>query len=300
MRTIAALVMVLSVLLVPRPALAHGDDRLVDATLELGAGEFVEFAGEIHYHRLVGRFVATGLIDVRMVGSAAAESAISPGRAADVSVNQLVACCDGRVWTPHRLVISNPGDGPVTVDARATLVHDDLAVMVYRAEAGTGESVVLMGGLWTWLLWRIRRRRLTGTARRAVITLAGLVVATLVITLYGAGRYGTGSAPALVAGLADLPVLPFNPLVSRASLLMGVGMVGWVLAGVRWAKASGAMAYSSWVALGLVVAGTVIVTAGAIGTTYHVAGMPLAFTAVAVLPMLALTALERRGRHAGS
>jgi hypothetical protein len=296
----AVVLMCAVVLAAPRPALAHGDGRLVAETLQLRPGGSVEFGAELHYHRLVGRFSADGPIVVTLVERDTGSVAVELGPDSDLTVNRLVRCCDGRAWTPYVLVIGNRGDTAVTVAARATLVHDDLAVMVYRAESGTVESVVVMGGLWTWVLWRIRRRRLATTASRAAATLGVLLGSVLGLASYGALRYGAGSAPALLAGLADVPVLPFNPLVSRASLLVGAAMIGWAVAGARWAKARTAMSRWGWMALGAVVVGAVVISAGAIATAYEVTGMPLAMALTATVPVLVFMAIELRGRHAGS
>lgn len=300
MRPIAALAACLVLLLTPSAAQAHGDDRLVNETFDLAPGEAVTFDGELHYHRLVGRFVADGPIEVRLVQTDTGATVVDLEPGSDLTVNQLVRCCDGRAWTPHQLVIENTGDEPVTVEAKATLVHDDLAVMVYRAEAGTAESVVVMGALWVWALARIRRRRSSTSPARATRTVGVVLGSVLALGVYGAIRYGVGSAPGFLAGLADVSVLPFNPIVSRASLLMGVMMIGWAVAGARWAKAGQVMDRTAWVAVGAVVVGAVVVAAVAIGTTYRATGMPLAMALTATLPVLAFMAIELRGRHAGS
>jgi hypothetical protein len=300
MRLLVAVAACAVVLLTPSAALAHGDDRLVNDTLALGPGESVAFEGGLHYHRLVGRFVADAPVEVRLVQKDAGATAVALGPGSDLTVNQLVRCCDGRAWTSHHLVIENPGATPVIVSARAALVHDDLAVMVYRAESGTTESVVVMGALWGWTLMRIRRRRQSTSTARATRTVGVVLGSVWALGLYGAIRYGVGSAPALLAGLADVPVLPFNPFVSRASLLMGTAMIGWAVAGARWAKAARVMDRKAWLALGSLVVGAAIVTAVAVGTTYRAIGMPFAMALTAVIPMLIFMAVELQGRHAAS
>ncbi|HEY5684194.1 MAG TPA: hypothetical protein VIY70_02375 [Acidimicrobiia bacterium] len=297
MRLVVAVTACAVVLLTSHTALAHGDDRLVSDTLMLGPGETVAFEGDIHYHRLVGRFVADAPVEVRLIQTDTGSTAIDLDPGSDLAVNQLVRCCDGRAWSPHQLVIENTGAGPVTVEAKATLVHDDLAVMVYRAESGTAESVVVMGALWVWALARIRRRKSSTPPARAIRTVGVVLGSVLTLGLYGAVRYRAGSAPGLLAGLADVPVLPFNPIVSRASLLMGLAMIGWAVAGARWAKAGGVMPRRAWVALGVLVVGAVVVTAAAVGTTYQVLGMPLAMALTAAIPVLVFMAVELKRRH---
>lgn len=300
MRLVVVVIACAVAVVAPRPALAHGDDRLVNETLELAPGDTATFEGEVHYHRLVGRFVADGPIAVRFVESETGSTIVDLEPGADLSVNRLVRCCDGRAWTPHHLVIENAGALTVTVDARATLVHDDLAVMVYRAESGTAESVVVMGALWVWALARIRRRRSSTSAMRAIATVAALFGSVLVLALVGAIRYGAGSAPGLLAGLADVPVLPVNPIVSRASLLVGMAMVGWAVAGARWAKAGQAMDRRPWIAVGALVVAAVVVAGVAVGTTYRTTGMPLAMALTATVPLVGFAWLELAGGHADS
>lgn len=300
MRFLVAVLVGVVVALSPAPAQAHGDDRLVDETVVLAPGETIGFDGELHYHRLIGSFVADAPIAVRLVRGDTNSSVIDLGPGTDLTINRLVRCCDGRAWTPHRLEIENRGDLPATVRARATLVHDDLAVMVYRAEAGTAESVVVMGGLWLWALAGSRRRPAPRSTRRTVVTVGVTFGVILALGLYGAFRYGVGSAPALLAGIADVPVLPFNPLVSRASLLMGLAMIGWAVATHRWARSGRALAPTRWTVLGIVVVGAVAVTAWAVGTTYGTIAMPLAMAATAAVPVIGVMVLELRDRHADS
>lgn len=288
----ALLALVGVVLLLPQPAFAHGDARLMDEVVLLGPGQSVDFESGLHYHRLVGEFAADGEVAVRLVGVDGTPRVVVTG--VDIAVNELVRCCDEQVWTPHRLVIENLGDRPVTVDGRAMLVHDDLAVMVDRAESGTAESVVVMGGIWAYVLFRIRRKGALVKTVRPGLTLFIVVAAVLGVGVYGAVRYQSASAPGVVAGLADVPILPVNPLVSRASLLMGVAMIGWAVAGAGWARAARVTRRPVWAALGAGLVGSVIVTAIAIGTSYGAWGMPLAMALAAVVPMLVFGVMEWR------
>jgi hypothetical protein len=196
-------------------------------------------------------------------------------------------------------VIENVGNDPVTVDALARLVHDDLAVMVYGAESGTRESIVVMGAIWVAVLWRgTRRRRATLPMRWPLLASVALAAGVGVLGLYGAVRYSIGGAPALVGALGDVPVLPVNPIVSRASLVMLIAMVGWGLAGYWWARARPLASTPLWVALGLALAGMVVVTAVSIASAYDTVAVPLSMTLAATVPILFVIALEfRRQRH---
>lgn len=284
----------------PRPAAAHGDLRLADETFQLAAGSTVEFHGELHYHRLVGRFDADRPITVELIDSERDTIVMSFGPANSISMNHLVSCCDEEAWAAHRLVVSNNGTEAATVQARVTLVHDDLAVMVYRAESGTAESVAVMGGIWWWAAWRVRRGGRSTSARRATTTALALVVGVLVISAWGAFRYGGNGARALVAGLADVPLIPINPVVGRASLLMGLMMIGWAIAGVSWIRARHAMPTKSWIALGAVLVGGIVVTAAIIASEYSALGMPLAMAIVFAIPALILLVHDSRSRQPGA
>jgi hypothetical protein len=286
---------VLGFLSFPSPALAHGDVRLVDEVVRLEPGESAQFDGDLHYHRLVGRISADGPVVVRLINVDGESVALSRGPGAELSFNDLIRCCDDRAWTPHRLVIENPGDDPVTVEARARLVHDDLAVMVYGAEAGTRESIVVMGAIWIAVLWRgTRWRRAMLPMRWPLLASVGLAAGVGALGLYGAVRYGIGGAPALVAALGDIPVLPVNAIVSRASLVMLVAMVGWALAGYWWARARPSASKPLWVALGLALAGMVALTALLIASAYEATGVPVAMALAAIVPLLVVIGLELR------
>jgi hypothetical protein len=279
--------------LFPRPASAHGDVRLVDETFPLPAGGTVEFDGGLHYHRVVGRLDADQPITVELIDTARIVTVMSFGPAHSISINRLVQCCEV-AWASHRLVIRNHGTESATVDARVTFVHDDLAVMVYRAESGTAESVAVMGGIWWWVVRRVRRGQRSTSAARAATTAATVLAFVLAVAAWGAFRYGGGGAPALVAGAADVPMLPINPLASRASLLMGVMMIGWAVAGVSWIRARHGMPTSSWIALGAVLVGGIVATAAFVTSEYEALGMPLAMAVVFTIPLVVV--LVRDGR----
>lgn len=280
--------------LTPLPAMAHGDVRLVDDSFVIAPGSEATFEGSLHYHRLVGRVVANEPVSLRLVDAESGVVVVSTGPGTVVTTNELVECCDGTVWAPHRLVIANNGSEPARVEARVTLVHDDVAVMVYRAESGTAESVVILGGIWWWAVRRLRRGENSGSGARAIGMAAGLMAAVVAVIGVGALRYGGFGPGALVAGLADVPVLPINSVVARASLLLGVTMVGWALAGGSWVRARSAMTHQTWIGLGSALIGAVVLAAVSIGVAYSATAMPMAMAVVAILPLAVVLMQDRR------
>jgi hypothetical protein len=275
------------VLLAPSPAaLAHGDERLLDGSFTIGPGDVIAVDGSIHYHRLVASFAADGPISLTLVDLTADAVVLAIPPAESVTVNHLVACCDSAAWAAHRLLIENPGSASVTGTGRASLVHDDVAVMVHRAESGAAESVGVMGAIWIAVLWRTRRRTGGNSARNAVVTFGVLAAAVLVLAFYGFTRYGVGGIPALIGALSDVPVIPTNPIVSRSSLLLGVAMVGWSITAVRWTRAEATMSRLGWLGLGTLVTGAVGLVGLLAAATYGAAGMPIALTVAALLPLL--------------
>lgn len=279
------------------PALAHGDARLAEEQLLLDPGEVATFTAGLHYHRLAATVSADAPVVVELVHAATDTVAATAGPDTTIVLNELVRCCPDAVWADHALVVRNPGTTAATAGVRARLVHDDLAVMVDGAEDGTRVSIVVLGLAWAALLWRaVRRRPLDVPLRRAVGRLVAVSVAVLVLAAWGTWRYGVGGAPALVAGLADLPVLPFNPLVSRATLLIAVVVVVWGRAGTAWARSS-AHGSSAWWATGVALLGSVVVVAAAVVTAYGAAGAAIGAAVAAGLPLLAVPVWHRH-RHA--
>jgi hypothetical protein len=290
---------VVALLGVASPARAHGDVPLVDHTLMLAPGETVTFGGELHYHRLTASIGADQPITVQLRDSTTGRLALDRGAARRHTINQLVACCD-RGWAPHTLILHNVGDSAASVHASARLVHDDLAVMVYGAEPGTAESVVVLGAALLAVVWRAVRRASDPdrvrpmSLRAAAATLAVPVGVVLVVATAGAIRYGVGGPQGLVAGGADLPVLPVNPVVSRSALLLFVLMVGWGWAAARWAASRPLAPARAWGLLGLAVAGGPIATAVFVGIAYDTWAMPTATATAALLPVLAVWSHHRR------
>lgn len=287
-------VVLVIVLVLPMPALAHGDQRIVDGVWTIAPEEMASFEGEVHYHRIVGRFDATGPIVVSMIESGGDDAQIVAGPERQITLNELIACCDGAAWTSHTLVIENPGPEPVTVSARASLVHDDIAVSVFRAESGVVESMLTFGAVWAFALRRRRQKGIETKRRRATATLLTVASAVLALAVYGTLRYGSGSVPGLLAGLADVPILPMNPLASRASVLLLLTMVGWAIAGARWAAARHDMTRAEWLAHAAALIAMVVLSAMLVTTTYGTSGLPLMTSVLAVGPLAVLVILDGR------
>jgi hypothetical protein len=282
----------------PVPADAHGDALLVDDVIVLEPGASVAFDGELHYHRLVGRVRADDPVRVSLVADRSGET-VEIGTGTALSFNHLVRCCD-EAWAPYTLLIENPGPRPVAVTARAMFVHDDLAVMVDGAESGTRASIAVLGLAWAALAWRGFRRGSGGvTLRRSVIGLAALSVFVLVVGGFASSRYGVVGAPGLVAGNADVPILPMNPTVSRASLLMGLLMVGWALVGRSWARAWAGASRVTWTTMGVALAGAVMLVAVLMTAAYGGPWVQAAWVVCGTGPILAVMVASNRLTHRG-
>ncbi|TVR75666.1 MAG: hypothetical protein EA415_03160 [Sphaerobacteraceae bacterium] len=269
------------------PALAHGDVGLVNERVTLEPGETREFSGELHYHRLVGRVSADQPVAVNLVDGRAGEVVASYGPDTSFSFNELIRCCDDAVWAPHVLVLENDGSANATIDIVARLVHDDLAVMVYGAESFTRESVAVFGILWAGVVWRVTRgRKPPIRLGRAFGVTFGLVSVVGGLSILGFLRYGVGGPQALLAGISDVSVIPFNPIVSGVSAaILGI-MILWGLAGVWWIRAQPLSSRAQWSASGLVLITLVIVTGVLVARTYGGYGIPVATALVAITPVL--------------
>jgi hypothetical protein len=273
------------------PAAAHGDELLVRGSLTLAPGEAAAYHGNVHYHRLVARVVADGPVRVRLHDFVTGEVALEVGPSLRLAVNELIACCDDATWTPYTLVIENVGDLPVALRARAVLVHDDLAVMVHGAESGTREGAVMITAAWIVLLWWGRRRpRRASALRRAGWASAVLAMGAALAGAYGWLAYGRAGAGGLLAGLSHVPVLPWNPLVSRVSLFLGVAIVGWLVAGALWAGSRPAPGSPAWAGVGVGLGAGVLGVAGAVVVEYGVLSLPLGMAAGMVIPLALVVA----------
>ncbi|WP_203336635.1 hypothetical protein [Nocardioides limicola] len=277
------------------PAHAHGDGDLVDQAVSIPGGGSVEFLGDVHYHRLIVRLSGDGPVVLRLVDEAGAV-ALERGPARAITVNELIACCDDRGWTPYQLVLENPGEDTVTLDIAAHLVHDDLAVMVYGAEPGTRESVAVFAVLWGFIAWRSHHRRRPTTPTVAVTAFGVITLSYAALWSLGALRYGTWEPAALLAGGFDVSLLPVNPLVSGASLSMLLAIIGWLWMASLWIKARFAMRVGTWVPLGVGLVSLVVGAAVAIGASYGAWGMPVALTLVFTTPLLVVMAENLRHR----
>lgn len=271
----------------PAPAQAHGDRGVDLDGVELTPGDSVSTKVLLHYHRLVTRVEADGPVALFLLDESGA-AVLERGPAHSLRVNELVACCDDRAWTPYEVVVHNPGRTPVTLDAGATLVHDDLAVMAHAAEPGVRESVVVLGSLWTWVLWRAVRRphRVPPPLRSSVLGLTAVATVMAGMAAVGSWRYEFGGAPGALASLGDVPVIPVNPLVSRASLLVLMAMVLWAWSGARWAASRPTAGRAAWVLTGAALLGAVLATAAAVAQAYALTGVVVSAAVAAGVPVL--------------
>ena len=224
--------LVLAGLVAPAPAAAHGDSGVDLDGVTLAPGASVSSGVRLHYHRLVALVQADGAVVLSLRDESGA-AVLDRGPAPSILLNELVSCCDDQAWTPYEVVVHNPGASPVTLDAKVMLVHDDLAVTAFAAESGVRESVVVLGALWTWVLWRAVRRSRVPSLRSGVAGLAAAAVLTVGMAAVGSWRYESGGAPGVLAALGDVPILPLNPAASRASLLLLLAMLLWAWSGAR-------------------------------------------------------------------
>lgn len=278
------------------PASAHGDSTVANGEVNLAPGESISFDGELHYHRLVGRIDADGPLVVKLTDDRSGATAYQTGPSTSLRFNRLIQCCADATWAPHTLTVANPGSGSVRGSLDISLVHDDLAVMAFQAESGIVTSVVVMALVWSVAMWRIARRpgRTVPLARSVgwAVAAAGIVV---IPASFGGLRYGTLGPPALVAALADLPLIPNNPFVSRASLLMGMTMILWALAASRWARSRTVAPRLGWTLLGLGLLGSIAATVAAMAASYDPVGIPVAMGMAAAVPVLAVLAVGLLG-----
>jgi drug/metabolite transporter (DMT)-like permease len=80
--------------------------------------------------------------------------------------------------------------------------------------------------------------------------------------------------------------VPVNPIVSRASLVILIAILGWGLAGYWWARARASTGPGAWIALGLGLAAAPVMTAALIASAYGSAAVPVAMAVLAVAPIM--------------
>jgi hypothetical protein len=272
------------------PASAHGDERVLDGRFVLEAGGAVSATAGVHYHRVVGRVVADGPVVIRFVQVDTGRTVVERGPGTDLRLDELIRCCDEDGWTPHRFVLENPGELPLTVTSRVGLVHDDVAVMIDGAESGTRSSLVVIAAGWAALAWRAARKQREGPLHRSVVALGGLVAVSFGLAWYGTLAHGGGDLPMLGAA-GDLPVLPVNPLVSRSSLTLAAALLVWGASGLWWIRARTSSDRLPWLATGLALVSVVGYAAVRVVAAYDRPGIVVVWMSIAAVPLLATMAV---------
>jgi len=330
-RTSVGAAVAVALVLASSTAVAHPDERVVDATLRLEPGETASFPMSVHFHRLVATYRvhepdASGLTLLVVPGAAATVGVDDrSGASADVaielagvgSLHHLIDCCLGIDYAEYRLLVRNDGDAPALLGLRAWIVHDEFAVVVQRAEPGALEVplalFLALGVTATMVSARGRRDVVAAVADDGVrspgalplgwsagvfawacVLAAGLAVAGVV-------RYGTGPVDGLIAIMADVPV-PGGPFGSRAATVMGVMMLAWVASIALWIRAVhvGAHVWSRWTArVGLGLAAVSLGVGVAMAWTYGSWPVPIGLALVLAVPLGACSLALRRRRSGG-
>ncbi|MPY81026.1 MAG: hypothetical protein GEV04_21860 [Actinophytocola sp.] len=275
---------------------AHGDSPLVNGAVAITPGGEISYRGQLHYHRLVADISADGPVTVRLLDTTGDEVLARSGHR--IAINELIRCCDGVTWSPHELVIANPGASAVSVQARAHLVHDDLAVMALEAEGGVSTSIAAFAAIVSVALWVQYRRRTPLPIRKVWLTLGAAATLVLAAVAYSTVRYGFAGAGAMVAGGYDLPLLPVNRIASRGSLLIALAVALWTWSAARWARSRRTASTPQWLLLGFALVDVAILTGIAVGWTYGAWTIPLALAAAVSAPivtMIAVSQLRARG-----
>ncbi len=323
-------VVAVTLFLAASTAFAHPDERVVDATIRLEAGETATFPMSVHFHRLVATYrvhelsgsqvrllvmpAAAGAVDQ----SAGAAPVITVELAGEGALHHLIDCCLDIGYADYQLLVRNDGDAPTLLDLRAWVVHDEFAVVVQRAEPGALEVPLAMflalGVTATMVSARGRRRWsdvVAGAGARSPGALplawsAGTFVWACALAgglaAAGAVRYGTGPIDGLIAIMADVPV-PGGPFGSRAATVMGVMLLAWVASIALWIRAVhvGAHVWSAWTArVGLGLAAVSLLAGVAMALTYGSWPVPIGLALVLALPLGACSLALRRWREGRS
>ncbi len=330
-RTSASTAVAVALVLAASTAVAHPDERVVEATLRLEPGETASFPMSVHFHRLVATYRVhepdasgvTLLVVPGVVAAAAGDD--QSGASADVAIelggvgrlHHLIECCLAIDYADYRLLVRNDGDAPALIDLRAWIVHYEFAVVVQRAEPGALEVPLAMflalGVTATMVSARSRRRVVevvgdAGARSPGALPLgwsAGLFVWACALAgglaVAGAVRYGTGPVDGLIAIMADVPV-PGGPFGSRAATVMGVMMLAWVASIALWIRAVhvGAYAWSRWTArVGLALAAVSLAAGVAMAWTYGSWPVPIGLALVLAAPLGVCSLALRRRRNGG-
>ena len=310
-------------------ALAHPDERVIDATLTLAPGEVVTVPVSLHFHRLVTTYrVHEGMapgITLRLVADPGAPEgrkahtgaapAVEAALLGEGVFHELVPCCLGAAYSDYRLDVSNDGAAPLTLDLRVWLVHDDFAVVAWRAEAGALEVpfalFLLLGVASTVTSTRGARRWRPGAVAPAVGPRGGVLLAWSVglfvwacavavgLAAVGTARYGGGPVDAMIAVLADVHV-PGGAFGSRAALVMGVLLLAWVGSIATWTGAVRRGAHARFAAtthIARAIALVSLIGGAAMAWTYASWSTPLGLALVIAVPLWASAGRLERARE---
>lgn len=238
MRTIAAVLALLVVILVTPSVTAHGDTEAMQATVELGPGETVVWQRQVHWHRLMGTVDASGPVTVSIEGPDRDEAAIASG--SSLRLDHLVACCRDTTWAIHIVHLTNPGDASVDADVDLALLHDNFAVIADDAEVGAWwQTLAIVGFMVGIPAWRARQP-VTKSVRDWPLWGRGFHVGAwalaLLVAAVGMARFRTGPLVGTVGATAWAPG-DLGGFFNTHSLVMLALMAGWGTAYALWAGA---------------------------------------------------------------
>ncbi len=238
-------------LVAPLPGDAHENRRVHEGRILLAAGERIAFPADLHYHRLVGtvRVVPgsgaagdTGVL-LRVVRAGSADTLTLAGPAHDLRVSRLVPCCLGVDWSPHLVIVENPGGGAVEVRLRLVLLHDGFAVIGANSEPGAAISALgWFGGFAALFGFLLLRGPVASGSRGGALawylrSQGALWLAASALAGWGMLRYGGGPAGGIIAVGADLPWIP-NAILTTQDLIFLLLMLLWLLSVALWTGAA--------------------------------------------------------------